>query len=68
MTQQPNAMVPETNWAGAAKQFANQQGRQSFLCARCVLDLGMTTPPEMIVLHEGESLCLDHLPRPEIAP
>lgn len=52
-------MVPEETWGAAAEQFQKQQGHQVILCNKCV-DLGLTTPPQHIVVEDGESLCLEH--------
>lgn len=58
-----NPMVPSVDWGREAQRFAEGQGRQAILCASCVLQLGMTTPPPEIVVLNGTSFCLDHLPR-----
>jgi hypothetical protein len=57
-------MVPSPNWGDVAEGFGASQARQAVLCARCVFLLGDTTPPQYIVILDGESFCLDHLPRP----
>lgn len=60
----PNdSMVPSTNWGQAAREFAEGQGQQAILCADCVLQMGMTAVPQYVVIVNGRSYCLDHLPR-----
>lgn len=61
-------MVPDTDWGGVAQGFSRSQGRQTILCAQCVFLMGDVTPPPHVVIYGGQSLCLDHLPRPERTP
>lgn len=60
-----SAMVPPTDWNAAAREFTNsiQREPQVILCARCVTELGVTTPPAQVVISGGMSTCLDHLNR-----
>lgn len=67
MTQAPNPLVPATNWGAEAEQFAQGMGRQALLCYSCVL-MGLPVPPVQVVIADGKSFCLDHLPRPEVTP
>lgn len=59
-----NPLVPRTDWGSAVEAFAEEVSAapQVILCADCVRLLGMTTPPSQIIVYDGKSYCLDHLP------
>lgn len=59
-----NPMVPDINWGEAVGGFSGRlaQGRQVLLCYQCARR-GDVTPPAEVVMVEGTSLCIEHVPR-----
>lgn len=56
-----NPMVPDPNWSQVAAGYDRARGRQVLLCAVCVTVRGDSTPPAQVIVHNGESTCLEHL-------
>ena len=48
------------DWGQAARQFAAETGTQTILCAVCVSNGGILTPPAQVVILGGTSYCLPH--------
>lgn len=57
---EPSPMVPNLRWSEAVKQFDQVVGGQQFLCVRCILMDGNTTPPDQILINNGQTICLEH--------